>query len=495
MFKHKTIIILIFSAIITTYFLAIPQRTIHIDEGMGIRASETVLEGNYQYSPHNGHGATLFYIGSAIRFFGGTNIIFFRAFTVLCTIVALLLLFFFYKKELSLSGQITLLMGLGFSSGFLFYSTYFIQEPLFILFTITTFLSFEKWLRSKEGIWLGNTVIFLALMYMTKETALLTYGAWFLAGLIIVLVYKKSVKEFFTKENFIFAGTGIMVSTILYFLIYGFNIDLLMAPYYWLTERTLIMHIKPWYYFLTLLFLHEPFLLIFGSSLAIFTTLKKQWSAKKLFLFFWFIIILAIYSILPYKTPWCIPNIILPIGLFIAFSISNSWKNQIEKNLIIFTATSLLILSIACLFYNNFIWPDRANKYDYAYVQCGTSFNKFLSIIESISKISSQYSLQLQIIGQTDELLHVVTEKYNKAYSYFTPNLPVYINYMHSVEETKKMLYQSEKEYVFLKFNYFVPGPEIDLFIRKDLYDKYSQSPDFITPSVWNNESNVFRYY
>ena len=188
--NYKWILILIALAVIFIRIPALNSRTIHIDEGMGIRASEHVLANEWQYSPHNGHGATLFYAGAVIRSFVGTNVVAFRVFTALCMLAAISLLWFFYRKKLSIAGQIALIAGLGFSSGLLFFGNYFIHEALFILFTVTTFLCFEKWLQAKKGIWLGATVIFLALMYMTKETALLTYGVWFFAGLII-LVFKK----------------------------------------------------------------------------------------------------------------------------------------------------------------------------------------------------------------------------------------------------------------------------------------------------------------
>jgi len=497
-FNYKWVLLAIALAVVLIRIPALNARTIHIDEGMGIRASEFVLSDSWQYSPHNGHGATLFYAGAVIRNFAGTNVAIFRMFTALCMLAVIFLLWVFYRKKLSLAGQIILLGGLGFSSGLLFFSAYFIHEAIFILFTAIAFLCFEKWIKFNKGVWLGFGIVFLALMYMTKETALLTYASWLFAGLIILIAQQKlkSIKEFITRENIIFWGSGIFISGILYVLFFGANLDLLKAPFYWISERGVSMHIRPFHYYLTLLFFHEFFILLPAGLFFVILFIKKLWNPRLIFFFLWFLFLLTAYSLIPYKTPWLIPNIILPLGLFLAFSIDKIWQaccSKLFKDIIIFLAIFLFAVSLWGLYTDNFTHPDRVQEYDYAYLQAGKGLKEFISTINGLAAVYPEKPLPVQIIGKGDELLYVLTEGYDRIYPPFKENMPVYINYLHSAEQTKSLLASTNKEYVFLKFTYINPLPEIDIFVQKDLFETYRQSPYFIAPqSVW--PEGIIRY-
>ncbi len=488
-FNYKLLIAVIVFIIIFIRIPALTARTIHIDEGMGIKASEQLLSGTYSYWPKNGHGPTLFYFGALIRKITGINIIFFRAITTIFMLLALLILWLIYRRELNKAGEVLLLLGLGLSSGMLFFSAYFIHEALFILLTVFALAFAELWLKTKNGVWLTFFIIFASLMYMTKETALFTYASWSIA-VIIILFWQKNLKyilkQLISLKNIIFIILGCIVSLILYLIFFGKSLDLIIAPFFWLKERGLTMHIRPWYYFIILLSLHEFFLLIISIVAGTYITLKKMWEPRLAFFILWFLLILIAYSVIPYKTPWLIPNMILPLGLFMAFSVSVIWKKT-DKVLLASFIIILLIISLTGLLFDNIIHPDRSEKYDYAYLQSGIGFREFMAIIDGISSLNKNETLPIQIIwGHGDELLDVMTEKYSRQFKPFVPNMPLYINYFNSAEDMKKTLSQTDYEYVFLKFTYIINGPDIDIFIRKDKWDAYKNSPNFIKPqSIW----------
>lgn len=495
--NYKWMLAALILAIILLRLPALGSRTIHIDEGMGIRASELVLSGDWRYSPHNGHGPTLFYAGAVIRSFAGINPVPFRAFTAFCMLLAIFIFWIAYRRNLNTAGQIMLLAGLGLSSGLLFFSAYFIHESLFILLTALCLIALQKWIDSNQGLWLGFAVIFGALMYMTKETAILTFGAWTAAGALILITKKdtKPLKQIILVKNLIALAIGLAGSAILYLLFFGKNIDLLMAPYYWISERGVTMHIQPWHYFIDLLLRHEFLLLAAGTICFIALFYIKKWNPKIIFFALWFFFILALYSAIPYKTPWLIPNIILPLGLFVAFSISRIWEESkwATKKLLIFVFFVLLIICCAQFYLDNFYHPDRAQNYDYAYLQPGKSFQNFLAVIEGVAKTNSQDPLPIQIIGFCDELLYISTEKYNRSFAPFQSNLPIYINYWYPADGLKKLLLESNQKYIQLVFTYFQPGPNIDLFIREDVFDTYLNSPYFIKPdSVQRNGTMLY---
>jgi len=483
--SYKSLFIAVIFVIILIRIPALGLRTIHIDEGMGIRASELVLSNQWHYSPKNGHGPTLFYIGAAIKSIANTNILVFRTVSALFLLLGLFILWLMYRNELKDIGILLILLGLGLSSGMIFFGNYFIHESLFIFLTILSLALIERFLKTKNSILLTPFIISLSLMYMTKETALFTYAAWAIAGVSILFLNNnfKSFKKLISIKNILFIISGFVLSAVLYFLFFGLNLDLIKAPYIWLTERGTNMHIRPWYYFIALLFLHESFLLISGGATAIFLTIKKQWQSRQLFFFLWFLAVLIIYSAIPYKTPWLILNIILPLGLFVAFSFSEIYK-KINKIIIISFFIFLFLISLVCVYRDNFLHPNRAENYDYAYLQSGSGLLEFQNIIKGISLLDQSEPLSLQIVGYGDELLYVLTEEYNRIYEPFMPGLPVYINYKHNSEKMKKTLSETGYKYVLLKFTYFTPGPEIDLFIRQDKWDAYKHSSDFINPQT-----------
>jgi predicted membrane-bound mannosyltransferase len=129
--KYTLLILAITFTVLLIRLPALGARTIHIDEGMGIRASELMVSGEYVYSPYNGHGPTLFYFGALVRNAFGTNIIFFRCITILFMLLSLLILWLLYRKELNNFGKIILLAGFGLSSGMLFFLRLFYTRNAF----------------------------------------------------------------------------------------------------------------------------------------------------------------------------------------------------------------------------------------------------------------------------------------------------------------------------------------------------------------------------
>src|SRR3989344_7615582 len=120
-----SLLLLLIVLVISLRWPALTARTVHIDEGMGIRASELVLAGDWHYSPHNGHGPTLFYLGAVVRKVVGVKLAFFRAITAVTFLLGLFILMWFYRRTLGWGGEILILIGLGLSSGGLFFRAYF----------------------------------------------------------------------------------------------------------------------------------------------------------------------------------------------------------------------------------------------------------------------------------------------------------------------------------------------------------------------------------
>jgi uncharacterized protein (TIGR03663 family) len=461
----------ILAAVLLVRWPALAPRAPHIDEGMGIRAAELVLAGDWHYWPKNGHGPTLFYLGALVRSWVGINFLAFRLLMAVTFLLGLIILWLNYRPRLGKMGEWTLLLGLGLSSGLLFFSAYFIHEALFILFTILALVSFEKWFTTQKGFWFSLAVVSSGLMYMTKETALFTFAAWVVAGFVI-LAGQGRWKNFLYNLPYTNLIIGLIWTAVLYLLMFGFSLDLLKAPIYWLTERGLSLHVRPWYYFLALLAWHEIFLLGLSLVGAVWLTARRAWTARLLFFFLWFILVLAAYSLIPYKTPWLIMNMLLPLGLFLAFWVSEFLPTLLPRHRLALLAVAgvLLAASTTQLVRDNFIYPNQVSNFSYPYLQGGADFKQFLLTLEELNQQSLQttgWPVAVQIVGQGDELLHVLTEKYDRRYAPFVPGLPVYINYQHDINKTLELLGSDREHYQRLVFKYFEPGPDIDLLIKQ----------------------------
>lgn len=485
-------------------FAALDRRTIHIDEGMGIRAAESALIGEWKFYPANGHGPTFFYAGAVVRMFFGDSLPAARALTATACIAMIGMLFFVLRKDLGAVGSLLLTASLGFSSGMTFYSVYFIHESLFLLFTACAYLSARSWFVKKRAAAVGGFFMSLALMYATKETAILTVASWVIAAAATWFFFVRTTK----KKSALFPSAGIVVTGIclalfthiIFFSSFFQNtqgiIDSFTAPFHW-AERAQVMHGRPFAYFLSLLSIHEFSLLIAAVILAAIVTMKRKWTGELFFLALWFVIITLFYSVISYKTPWCIPNMILPLALFVAFALSAAWQALKERGKMILGITLgiLFFSGVARMTEDVFLHPDREQPYDYAYLQSDDSLRAMIDTLHKLSVFDGRREyMPLQMIGTGDELLYVLTDRFDRSYSPFTPNLPVYVNYQNDAEEFAAQLSaSSDQPYVRLIYTYIQHVNQVDLFVRQSLWDEYRMSGQFVAPQGMDGEAYDYR--
>ncbi|HKD76709.1 MAG TPA: hypothetical protein VKB76_14490, partial [Ktedonobacterales bacterium] len=93
----------------------------------------------------------------------------------------------------------------------------------------------------------------------------------------------------------------------------GIGKGLLQGIYYWLEQQHVARGNQPWYYYFILIPLYEPLVLVF--SLAGVLRALIQPTRFRLFLVWWFVINLALYSWAGEKMPWLVIHIVLPMIL------------------------------------------------------------------------------------------------------------------------------------------------------------------------------------
>lgn len=476
------------AAVLAATFLriaAVPMRTVHIDEGMGLRASELALNGEWHYSGANGHGPTLFYLGAAVHALAGFDIGAARLLTAVISSAVLLLLLWSLRRQLSPMGALVLTVALGFSPAFVFYGAYFIHEMPFLLATTATFLAGYAWWKTPRLSHLCLVVIGAALMYASKETAVLTWAAWALAGCVAVTVHRAPLAPL-KHLRVTDASIATLLAAIIHIALFtsffahprGF-FESLASPFLWF-ERAQTFHARPFTYFLELLALHEVSLLILAAIGLALCVARRRWSVLLTFLLVWSAAITLIYSLIAYKTPWCIPNLVLPLSLFAAFAVELGSRGlaRYVRHCVWGVIAVAAIAGLARSAYDALVAPDRETALSYAYLQSDRSLRAFIDVLQGTAHAYvGSTPMPLQVIGSGDELLHVLTSSYARDYAPFAAGYPVYVNYQSDADELRAKLDATGTKYVRAVFTYIQHVNQIDLFVEQALWDKYAGSP------------------
>jgi uncharacterized protein (TIGR03663 family) len=297
----------------------------HFDEGInGWFVDQVVKNGFYKYDPTNYHGPLHFYVLLISQTMFGRNL---WALRVPAALVSISCVWLTLKFEPFVGRTVSRLAALAMavSPGFVFYGRYSIHEVWLLLFTILL-------LYGVLGLWKSGTANFLWCagigltgMILSKETYMLHVGcAIIAAGVCYFSTYFFKLDDAEHAEQTwsyvdlaVVAGTGIALIVTFYsgFFFHWTGIrDLFIAYLPWFeTGKYGHGHEKPWYYWLSLI-AHYELPTLAGALACLFAWRFKNLSLR--YLAIYGVGTLMAYSIVRYKTPWCIISFIWPF-LFI----------------------------------------------------------------------------------------------------------------------------------------------------------------------------------
>jgi uncharacterized protein (TIGR03663 family) len=294
----------------------------HFDEGInGWFVDQMVKDGFYRYDPTNYHGPLHFYILFLSQALFGRNLYALRMPVVLASIGAVWLALK-YDRVIPRPVARLAALAMAVSPGFIFYGRYSIHEAWLLLFSM-------MFVFGLLGLWREGAVSYLWFagmgitgMILTKETYIIHLGCALLAlpiaylSTMIVEVEdpNPAAPKWNSVDLAIVCLTGIGVIVFFYsgtFFHWSGVKDLFRTFHAWFeTGSSGHGHEKPGYYWLELIALYEwpvcAGLLLCGVTF-LFRTLTLR-----------FLAILGVgtfiaYSIIHYKTPWCIISIIWPL--------------------------------------------------------------------------------------------------------------------------------------------------------------------------------------
>ncbi len=491
-------------------------RPMHHDEAnQAVKFGSLLEEGKYRYDPTQHHGPSLYYLTLPFAWIrSGTSFASLSEVTLRLVpavfgagILFLLLLLKdgYSPAALFFSGILATV-----SPIMVYYNRFYIQETLLVFFLVGTIASGWRYLRERRWGWAAAAGFFSGMMFATKETCIILFAA--AAGsLVLVRVLGGSARS---RENpgskekntgrttlvhlLVFAATAIAVS-ILFFSSFFQNpsgiLDSVLAfKTYFGRAAGAGLHTHPFPYYLKMLaFSHygngpvwsEALVLILAlvGCAAVFLNNSQKMSERLFlrFVFFFSILATAIYSLIPYKTPWNILpfyiGIILLAGQGIVFLLSFSRKIIVQSLVILILGGGLYHLGFQSYGANFTYSADPRNPYVYA--QTSPDFFYLVQRVEDIARFHPEHKQMLiKVITHPDEAwpLPWYLRGFGKV-GYWQEveeagpfsDVPLIVSSMDKVGRLELHLrdkYQSE---------YFGLRPEVllALHIRKDLWDKF----------------------
>ncbi len=494
---------------IRTYSL--DARPMHADEAVqAIKFGQLLETGRYEYDPRHFHGPTLYYLTLPIAWLRGQeNLAQIDEITVRLISVlfgsALILSLFWLRDGLGPIGTVLTGAIFAFSPAMVYYSRYFIQEPLLITFTCGALACGWRCFRNPKIIWAVTTGVFMGLMHATKESSLISLVGFGAALTICGITAKWTLKveRPYTDgpdiHRTVRLGLVTLISAALvsatfhssFFTNFSGIGDAIISPFVYSLESG---HEKPFHYYIALLAGLEGDLgiptseagIVLFASIAAFISFRENWlttPAGKLrrFLVIFTLTLLIIYSLLSYKTPWLVLSVLLGLAL-IAGSGLQALCDGCRKTLPRLGISALLLIALALLLrgmqLTNFhYYADARNPY--AYVHPNTDVHKIEDRINELAELSPHgRNLQIKVISEEYWPLPWYLRRFeNVGYWNEMPDEPdasviiVSANLQDNMEAKISQKYQVE-------YRGLRPGVILLIYIEEKLWGRYIEKID-----------------
>jgi uncharacterized protein (TIGR03663 family) len=431
--RLSSLLIMAVAAILRLYDLSLVP--FHHDEGVnGNFLVRLVRDGFYQYDPANYHGPTLYYFSAVVPwilrlFFGeaaqnayGLNTVTVRAVPALFGLgtVALVLLL---RRRIGTIGTLCAAALLAISPGAVYLSRYFIHETLFVFFTLALVVAGLKYFESGNPAYLFLASVSAALLFATKETAIISAAVLAIA-LATTRLYLWLWKRLFPnhinrrqrrgergrKEELptsvveklggptmlaVLSVVAIIVFVAVNVLFYSSFFtnypkgvyDAVKTFEFW-TKTGKEMHVHPPMTYVWWLLRQEPPLIFFGTVGAALTVLNPR-NTFALFSALWAFGLTAAYSLISYKTPWLVLNFVVPLALISGYALQVLYDWALgEIRLIV----AVMLLAVAVSGYktidlNFFNYDNDAQSYVYVYAH---SRREMLALVDEIEKVAKR---------------------------------------------------------------------------------------------------------
>jgi uncharacterized protein (TIGR03663 family) len=302
---------------------ALGTMPLHHDEGVNAHLAARTAEGSlFRYNPAELHGPLPIFVAALGVPVLGTGDAALRLPVALASGLTLLLLAPL-RRRLGAAGTTTAAWLLALSPSLVYYGRELLHETWLVFFTLALVAAGSVWIDRRRPTALILAAASAACLFAVKETAVLT-----LAGLAGAVFLSRLATSGWPPWRGLLAGSsgGTLAGTALAFaavwvlLFTSFLTDPagVLSPFravlLW-TEKGVegAGHTRPWDYFPRILLSFETAVSA-GALLGAWVALRRR-DPFGLFCALWAAGQLAAYSVIPYKTPWLVLNIVLPAAL------------------------------------------------------------------------------------------------------------------------------------------------------------------------------------
>lgn len=343
----RWLLLLLVLAAAAGFRLADPgRRVMHADEGNQAYTVGRLLEGQgYAFDPRDHHGPTLHYLGAACAWLRGERT--FAALTeaslrlgpALAGVVAVLLLWLL-ARPLGEWPALGAAAFLALAPAAVYYSRYFIQESLMVAFTLGALAAGVRWWRGGGRVWAVVAGVCVGLMLATKATAPLL-----LAAIVAAVVLAGRGPELVARLRRDAAGIGIALGCALlvaaaFYSSFGSHAAGLRDA---LDSYGLILgrvaggatgHEKPWWYYAGLFVFSAQGGYVWDQTLFLLVAVAgfvSAWIPRtagvaanprwERFFAAWAALLVLLFSVPAYKTPWMVVNLLPGLCLLAAIAL------------------------------------------------------------------------------------------------------------------------------------------------------------------------------
>jgi uncharacterized protein (TIGR03663 family) len=416
--------VLLLAALVRLY--ALELNPLHHDEGVnGFFLIKLINTGGYQYDPANYHGPTLYYFAlvsaKLFKLVGAGLSIYAIRIVPVAFGVATIWLILCLRRRLSAEGALMAAALLALSPGAVYMSRYFIHESLFVFLTLAIIVASLRYYESANPIFLMLASLSAALLFATKETAMISAGVMLIALASTTLYVRlrrgaagrsarqKKRRGRETKPDALgetlarFDGpTGIAISAlaalalfvVVYLLFYSSFLtyaqgisDSLKTFEIW-AKTGKKDHIHEWYTYLLWLRQEEAPLLALGAAGVTLALLRAR-NSFAVFAAAWAIGIIAAYSLIPYKTPWLTLNFIVPLAIIGGYAVGLLYRwaadDLAQRLLVLALAAAALFICGYQMIELNFKHYDE-ERYVYPYAH---TVRQFLPLVERLDRFAA----------------------------------------------------------------------------------------------------------
>jgi uncharacterized protein (TIGR03663 family) len=312
------------------------RRPMHNDEGVNAMKFQSLwVHNNYNYDPNEFHGPALAYstlpsawLSASHDFNQFTEATFRRVtagFGVGLILLLLLLAGGLGRNETFWAAAFTAI-----SPAMVFYSRYYIHEMLLVFFTALTLAAGWRYTQKKSPAWSLLTGLGLGLMIATKETFVFAALSMFVAVVCAagwsrwIDGEKPEIKSNLNLKHIAAALAVAVLVWLTFFSSFFTNrhglLDSLKTYWIWIHRAGgESPHVHPWnFYFQRLIFFHEKngpvwseVLIVALAAIGLVAALRRRRPgqtnpALNRVIAFYTISLTLIYTMLAYKTPWCL---------------------------------------------------------------------------------------------------------------------------------------------------------------------------------------------